>query len=80
MYNPTKPDIHRRVLPKKCYKCEKRHVGCHSHCKDYHNFREQLEQEKRAAFEANAPQCVASSYEVGVRAEKKYRGQKWGQK
>ncbi len=30
-------------LKSKCYKCEKRYVGCHSNCNDYKEYRKALD-------------------------------------
>lgn len=34
-----------------CYKCEKRHTNCHSHCEDYFGLRAEFDEaaERRAA-------------------------------
>lgn len=53
------------LLPKKhseCYECEKRQVGCHSHCKAYLVFRDQ----KNAEAEARKKSAEATSDYLGV--------------
>lgn len=35
----------------KCYGCDKRHIGCHSECKDYREFRINLDKKKESIQE-----------------------------
>ena len=35
-----------------CYKCERRHVGCHADCKEYKAFKSQLEEANRIRKQA----------------------------
>ncbi len=47
-----------------CKGCEKRHVGCHTTCEDYKDFRATLDKEKEARIEAQKVNDVMDRYTI----------------
>lgn len=46
-----------------CYKCQKRHVGCHDHCEDYLKYREKLD--KKNAQERDEKERYFLGFRLG---------------
>ena len=47
-----------------CKGCEERHVGCHTTCEDYKQFRATLDKEKEARIEAQKVNDVMDRYTI----------------
>lgn len=45
-----------------CKDCTERHVGCHSECAKYKEFKEQLQADKEAYFEATREENMYLAY------------------
>ena len=63
------------IVENKCYKCERRKLGCHSICEDYKKYKEYLEKiraKERLGIIYREYQC--ENHERFLKKHKNYRG------
>ena len=63
------------MIDNKCYKCDKRQVGCHSTCIDYKRYKTELEKEKaKERLDIIIRQYDCDKHENFLRRNKDLRG------
>lgn len=61
-----------------CFGCERRTVGCHSHCKEYQKLKNYFDEEKKKIKEDLKCSDFVAIYQEHV--DKKLKKRKWGKK
>lgn len=60
-----------------CQGCTKRHSGCHSSCKDYKDFRAELDRESEQRHKSTGKEVAYRDYKInGMSKELKRRGRR----
>ena len=59
-----------------CLNCEKRHVGCHSSCEEYSEFKRNFSEKKEISRKQKELQSIVSGYVFEARYRKKRRNGK----
>lgn len=49
-----------------CYKCQRRHAGCHSQCADYAVYKAEFEAHKAKVGKARGAERMMSEYDVAL--------------
>lgn len=71
----------RRVEKMPCFNCEKRHVGCHSSCEEYAEFKRNFSEQKEIERKQEERQNIVVNYIFESRERQRRRnGKKWQSK